>query len=138
MKQAILLYDGECGFCRWSVDKVLAWDREDRLRAVRVQDAEGDRLLAGMDPSTRLASWHLATPDGHIYSAGAAAAPLMRLLPGGRPLARLLDRFPHLTHRGYRWVARNRDRVGRAVGVACSVAPDRRGRDRRAHRPPDA
>jgi len=130
MKQAVLLFDGDCGFCRWSIDKLLAWDRNDRIRPLVLQDPEADRFLAGMDPASRMTSWHLATPDGRVHSAGAAVAPLIELLPGGAPLARLFARFPGATERAYRWIARNRDHVGRAVGAACSIAPPARRRDR--------
>ena len=27
-----LLYDSDCGFCKWSLDKILLWDRHGRLR----------------------------------------------------------------------------------------------------------
>ncbi len=127
MERAVLLFDADCGFCRWSVDKVLAWDRRRRLRPVTLQDLEASRLLPGMPAEERMASWHLVTPDQHVYSAGAAAAPLLRLLPGGRPLAALLSAFPGITEGAYRIVARNRDRFGRLVGqTACAVDPTRR------------
>jgi predicted DCC family thiol-disulfide oxidoreductase YuxK len=130
MKPAVLLYDSDCGFCRWSVDKVLAWDRGGRVRSVELQDPEADALLGGMEESVKMASWHLVTPDGHVYSAGAAAPELLRLLPGGRPLAAVLAAFPGATDRAYRAVAGNRDRFGRLVGqTACAVDPRRRNRD---------
>ncbi|MFI5027407.1 MAG: hypothetical protein ACHQCF_00315 [Solirubrobacterales bacterium] len=56
-RQAAVLYDRDCGFCRWSLDKVLAWGR-DRLRPVKIQSEEGARLLAsipadaGLSPGT--------------------------------------------------------------------------------------
>jgi predicted DCC family thiol-disulfide oxidoreductase YuxK len=127
VKPAVLLYDSDCGFCRWSVDKVLAWDRRGRLRPVALQDAQAGALLDGMAAAERMRSWHLVLPDGRLYSAGAALAPLTRLLPGGRPLAVLLSLAPGLTERTYRLVARNRDRFGRLLGkTACSVDPSRR------------
>jgi predicted DCC family thiol-disulfide oxidoreductase YuxK len=127
MKSATLLYDSDCGFCRWSVDKILAWDRRARLRPVALQDPEANRLLGPMDADTKMASWHLVTADGRVLSGGAAASPLFRLLPGGRPLAALLSMFPGVTDRAYRMVARNRDRLGRMVGEsACRVDPSRR------------
>ncbi len=129
MTQAILLYDSDCGFCRWSVDKVLAWDRAGRIKSVELQDAEADSLLGPMDENVKMSSWHLVTPDGQVYSAGAAAPPLLRLLPGGRPLALLLAAFPAVTERAYRAVAHHRDRLGRLVGqTACEVDPRRRNR----------
>jgi predicted DCC family thiol-disulfide oxidoreductase YuxK len=130
MKTATLLYDSDCGFCRWSVDKVLAWDRRRALRVLALQDPEAKALLPGMDEAKKMASWHLVAPDGQVYSAGDAAPPLLRLLPGGRAPATLLEAFPRLTNRAYRFVARNRDSFGRLVGQsACSVDPSRRVRN---------
>jgi predicted DCC family thiol-disulfide oxidoreductase YuxK len=127
MKTATLLYDSDCGFCRWSVDKVLAWDRRRTLRPLALQDPEAEALLPGMDEAQKMASWHLVTQDGRVYSAGAAAPPLLRLLPGGKAPATLLAAFPRLTDRAYGFVARNRDRFGRLVGAkACAVDPTRR------------
>src|SRR5207302_10011663 len=74
--ESVVLYDAECGFCKWSLDKILAWDRAQKLRPVRIQSEEGERLLAEADPEARLDSWHLVTSDGRLFSAGAAAEPL--------------------------------------------------------------
>jgi predicted DCC family thiol-disulfide oxidoreductase YuxK len=127
MKTAVLLYDADCGFCRWSLDKILAWDRRRRLRPVALQDPEAYALLPGMDEETKMASWHLVTAEGDVYSAGAAAPPLFRLLPGGRVPAAVLATFPRLTNGAYGFVAENRDRLGRLIGAsACGVDPRRR------------
>ena len=61
-----------------------------------------------------MASWHLVS-DGDVSSGGAAFAPLGRLLPGGRPLAALADRFPRAAERAYRLVADHRTGLGRLV-----------------------
>jgi predicted DCC family thiol-disulfide oxidoreductase YuxK len=111
-----IVYDSECGFCRWSLRKVLAWDRRDQLTPLALQDAEAARLLAAIPERERFASWHLIASDGHVYSAGDAVAPLLRLLPGGRPLAAIAAAFPRLTGRAYFLVARNRSKLGRLVG----------------------
>ena len=31
MSEAVVLYDADCGFCRWAIDKLLVWDRAGRL-----------------------------------------------------------------------------------------------------------
>jgi predicted DCC family thiol-disulfide oxidoreductase YuxK len=125
----VLLYDSDCGFCRWSVDKILAWDRRGRLRSMELQDPEAGSLLGEMDEEAKMSSWHLVMPDGRVYSAGAAAPPLLRLLRGGKPLAAVLAAFPRITERAYRTVAGNRDFFGRLVGqTACQVDPRRRNR----------
>jgi predicted DCC family thiol-disulfide oxidoreductase YuxK len=126
--RATVLYDADCGFCRWSMDKILWWDRRKRLRPIPLQSTEAETLLpADMDPKIRMASWHLLTDDGRIYSAGAAAVPLFRLLPGGRPVAALAATFPRTTQRVYRWVTNHRDRLAKLVGTkACAVDPSAR------------
>ena len=62
--------------------RVLGADRRRALRPVAIQSAEGAALLAGLDEARRMASWHLVDPEGRRTSAGAAVAPLLRLLPG--------------------------------------------------------
>ena len=118
--RAVILYDEDCGFCKWSLDKLLAWDRREALQPAAIQSREGAELLAGMPEAKWLESFHLALPSGEVLSAGAAAAPLARMLPGGRPLALLFRTFPGVTERAYRYVAAHRDRLARLVGVDAS------------------
>ena len=92
--EATVLYDEDCGFCKWSLDKILAWDRSHRLRPVPIQSEEGQRLLAEVPEEQRLDSWHLVDTSGDVRSAGAAAPPLFDLLPGGRPWPRPGVPFP--------------------------------------------
>ena len=114
-KRALVLFDGECGFCRWSAGVVESWDRSGGIRGIPVQSAAGQDLLEDLTPEEQLDSWHLALPDGNVFSAGAAAAPLLRLLPGGRPLAWLADRSPRMTESAYRFIANRRSFFGRLL-----------------------
>ena len=123
-ERAALLFDADCGFCRWATDRILWWDRDGRIRPVALQSAEADRLLAAVPEEGRMASWHLVTPDGRVRSAGRAVAPLLRLLPGGLPLAVVAVAFPRATDAAYVWVARHRGMLGSIAGEhACSVLP---------------
>jgi predicted DCC family thiol-disulfide oxidoreductase YuxK len=126
MPEATLFYDSDCGFCRWCLGKVLAWDRRRALRPVALQSEQASRLLAGMSEEKRLASWHLVDGDRAVRSAGAAFPGLFRLLPGGAPLAALTSRAPRATDRAYRWVAGNRSRWGRLVTDGAKRRADRR------------
>jgi predicted DCC family thiol-disulfide oxidoreductase YuxK len=126
MNKPTLLYDSDCGFCRWCLGKVLAWDRRHSLRPVAIQSEEAERLLTGMPEEERLASWHLVDGDGAVRSAGAALPGLFRLLPGGTPLAALTSRTPRVTDRAYRWVAGNRSRWGKLVTDGAKRRADRR------------
>ena len=124
MDRAVVLYDEDCGFCRWATAKLLAWDRREHLSAVALQHPEAERLLPGMDRERRMASWHLVTPDERVRSAGRAVAPLLRLLPGGAPLAAIADGFPRTTDRLYDWTARHRGGMGERIGAKrCAVDP---------------
>jgi predicted DCC family thiol-disulfide oxidoreductase YuxK len=91
---------------------VQAWDRRGRLRYVALQDDEAASLLADLSDERRMASWHLVTEDVR-YSAGRAVAPLLRLLPGGGPLARLVEAFPSATDASYEFVAAHRSALSR-------------------------
>jgi predicted DCC family thiol-disulfide oxidoreductase YuxK len=126
MAEAMLLYDEDCGFCRWTLSKVLAWDRRRALRPVPLSSAEADRILAGMSPDQRAASWHLLDRDGRLHSAGAAFPSLFGLLPGGRPLAAISASTPRLSERGYRFLADRRSRFGRLVTDGAKRRADRR------------
>lgn len=53
MERAVILFDDDCGFCRWSLSKILAWDRLGRLRPVALQSPEADDLLWGSTLSRR-------------------------------------------------------------------------------------
>src|SRR5688572_2451991 len=121
--EATVLYDEDCGFCKWSLDKILAWDRARKLRPVAIQSDEGQRLLAGVAEERRLESWHLVDANGTLRSAGAAAPPLLDLMPAGRPLAAVGRRFPRATEHAYRAVAGNRDRLARLLRIdaTCQV-----------------
>jgi predicted DCC family thiol-disulfide oxidoreductase YuxK len=126
VERAVVLYDRDCGLCVWSAERLRAWDgRRERLRFVPLRSPEADELLRGIDPDARAGSWHLAVGD-RVWSGGAAIAPVMRLLPGGRPLSGLAERFPRTTDVLYRLVAENRSMIGAALGRrACAVDPSR-------------
>lgn len=102
--------------------RVLIRDREGRLRPVRIQSEEGQRLLASIPEEDRLGSFHLVGPGGEVHSAGAAAAPLVRLLPRWRRLAPLFERFPGATERLYHLIAANRGALGRLLVMPLLVA----------------
>jgi predicted DCC family thiol-disulfide oxidoreductase YuxK len=110
-----LLYDADCGFCKWVTSGVLAWDRRGRIVPRAIQGTDAEALLADLSPEERLASVHLVAPDGERISAGSVAAPLLRLLPGGALPAAGFARIPGLTNRSYDWVAQHRSQISKAV-----------------------
>jgi predicted DCC family thiol-disulfide oxidoreductase YuxK len=113
--QWAVLYDADCGFCKWLLFALLRWDRVARLHPIALQRSEADDLLQELTPAERMASWHLISPTGERRSGGAAVAPLLRLLPAGRLPAAGFARFPRLTERGYRLVGEHRSQLSKLV-----------------------
>ena len=111
----MILYDADCGLCKWLLSGLLWWDRAERLDPVALQRPQAARILAEIIPAERFASWHLIAPTGSRLSGGDAIPPLLRLLPGGRLPGAALAGFPRLTDRGYRWVAEHRSLLSRWV-----------------------
>jgi predicted DCC family thiol-disulfide oxidoreductase YuxK len=121
VEAAAILYDADCGFCRWSLAQLLRLDRRSRLRPVPLQQPEADILLSGMAREQRMASWHLVGSDGQVYSGGDAFAPLLRLIPGGSAFAGVLAAFPSLCDVAYRTVAGRRSWLGRLIPAASAA-----------------
>ena len=119
-----VLYDEDCGFCRWSTDKLKAWDTRRRLTFAAIQSAQGSELLVAVPEGQRLDSMHAVTPDGRVWSGGQAVRAILAELPGGSVPASIAAAFPGATDTTYRLVARHRERLGRILGQrACSVDP---------------
>jgi predicted DCC family thiol-disulfide oxidoreductase YuxK len=133
-----VLYDRDCGFCRWSVGSLLAWDRGGRVRPVAIQSDEGERLLADLAPAQRLASAHAIDASGRRTSGGDALAPVAEVLPGGRPLAAVARRAPGLARAGYDAIAGRRPLLGRLVSDRAKERADRRIAERAAQPKPSS
>ncbi|MEP7060408.1 MAG: DUF393 domain-containing protein [Actinomycetota bacterium] len=124
MDPITVLFDEDCGLCRWSADKLRLRDTDGALTFVGIGSATGELLLSGMDMEMRLASWHAAASNGAVWSAGAAVPVLARRVRGGAPIAWLAETFPDTTERLYRWIAAHRVDIGRLLGEhACAVNP---------------
>jgi predicted DCC family thiol-disulfide oxidoreductase YuxK len=133
--QAIVLYDDDCGFCRWTLGLLLRWDRGHRLWPAPIAGPCGDRWLAGMPVAERLASWHLVR-DGRVVSAGRALPEVLEYLPGGGVLARAVRRAPGVVERGYAFVVRHRSGLARPVPGAWVRAASARVEARSREAPP--
>jgi predicted DCC family thiol-disulfide oxidoreductase YuxK len=112
----IVLYDADCGFCRWAMAWALRRDRRRALAAVPIQSPLGSELLADLAPSERLRAAHVVREDGERRSAGAAAAEVLSALPATRVLGRLGRRLPRATAVLYGLLAARRTSFGRLLG----------------------
>ena len=111
-----VIYDGECAFCRQSVDLLQRWDREHVLRFVPFQDRAAVARF-GIALPALAAAMHLVFADGRVYAGADAAPELLRLLPGKRwlaPLFRVPGVLP-LARRVYARIAAQRRCLVRGV-----------------------
>ena len=105
----VLIYDGDCGFCRRCAD----WLRA-RGYVPMASDGEVDRLALGLTPGEmKTAVWWV---EGRArFSGHRAIGQALRPLGGGWALVGRLTRMPPVSWFAavaYRWVATNRHRFG--------------------------
>lgn len=114
----VLLYDGDCAFCRAWVARLRRWDRAGRVRCVPARERGALPELPPIADAELDRAVHLVTPDGRVHVGSRALPELLRHLPGGRwirPLL-LLPGVPALADRAYAGVARRRHRLGCGSG----------------------
>ncbi|MBL49551.1 MAG: thiol-disulfide oxidoreductase [Roseibacillus sp.] len=106
---AVILYDGECGMCRASVQFVLSRDRGGALRFASLQSEAGREILAehGLVAPEFDTMYFL---DGEkLYDRSSAALQIGRRLPYLAVLSRLALLVPRFLRDGvYDFIARNR------------------------------
>ena len=131
-RRSMVLYDADCGLCKWLLSGLLRWDRAGNLQPLALQRPEAQELLIELSLSERMAAWHLISPAGERSSGGAALAVLLRSLPAGRYPAAVFACLPGATERGYRWVAEHRSQLSRCVPAGAKRRAEGRCRAARA------
>ena len=109
----VILYDGQCAFCRACARLLRRLDRRDRLVLLDFNRSEADPLLAALPAAERRSALHLANTDGTVHSAG----PALRQALGaalGPAAGRLLSRAfaEPVIDIGYQIVAARRRHLG--------------------------
>lgn len=135
--RAIVFYDHDCGFCRWTLGLMLIWDRGHRLWPAPIESSVGERWLGGVPIEERLASWHIVEEGGRVSSAGRGIVEVLEYVPGGRLLAGPLRLAPGVVERGYWFVAGRRSRISRFVPRGWVRAATERVAAREREAPPD-
>jgi predicted DCC family thiol-disulfide oxidoreductase YuxK len=141
----LVVYDGECGFCNWSIRWLLRRDGKDRLRFVPSSNPDIAGLLAdhgvppvvpgpdadvgsGVGPDTILVFRSIGTPVEELLVRSNAVLACLRVLPQPWPLfaamARLIPR--RFRESAYRLVGRSRYRIaGRYASCPIPTAEER-------------
>ncbi len=114
LSQPVLLYDGDCGFCRLWVERLRRWDRKGAIRCVPAQERAAVAGLPPIDDDALDRAMHLVMPDGTVFAGGRAVPAVLQYLPGWRWLGGLfrLPGAPWVTDMVYSNIAKRRHRLG--------------------------
>ncbi|MEM6430570.1 MAG: DUF393 domain-containing protein [Deinococcota bacterium] len=129
MPKTLVLYDGDCGFCQWSVNLALKLDRHNRLepRPLQTPGLLEQHNIARQDAETAL---HVVMPSGQVVRAGGAIQAIICELPlwRGAQVLWFVPGFGKLADWLYARVAANRHVLGKwllRVGISeaqCQVS----------------
>ena len=130
----IVIYDGECRFCQWSVRRIRKLDRAGLFEYLPRQAPEVDERFPQLAESDFDTGLRFIRDGGEVRVGADALYEIYRRLPVYRFFA-WVYRLPilrQLFRAGYAFVARNRYRFGRvecdtgscAVGDTRSAIPD--------------
>jgi predicted DCC family thiol-disulfide oxidoreductase YuxK len=125
----LVIYDGECAFCRRWTTRLQRWDRQRRLDYLPLQDPRAEEA-SGRPRSTLEAAAHAVLPSGEVLSGAAAFRAICPFLPGGGVPSALLGvpgALP-MAERLYQWISWRWGPVGaRAGDRLVSGKPTKRG-----------
>ena len=109
----VILWDGQCGFCRQWITWVKRQDHARQLRAVPFQDMPAPPMTPELYRQCQQAL-HVRFHDGRLLRAGQACLYILETLGCGRTV-RLLQRWPLRwgVEAGYWLVARSRPLLAR-------------------------
>lgn len=109
-KKAVVFYDGECGFCDWTVQFILRRDRADHFRFASQQSAYGQQALAAFSPSVRNQDTVYVVLSDRVLMKGQAVVYLLKKIRFPWPMMSLLIRIlpRKVQDLLYTWVARHR------------------------------
>lgn len=119
MNHPILLFDGECNFCRACIRWLVEHDPPGRLHYATLQSGAGRQLLAshGVDPDA--VESVMLIDRGRAYRKSEAVLQAMEWIQGPWRHARVLRRIPRvLRDFVYNRVSHNRPLISRMIGTA--------------------
>ncbi len=118
MAQAVLIYDGTCGFCQGGVSWIARRAVRGEFEFLPCQAGERRARFPWMEERACLEAMQLVLPDGRVLAGDAAIPEIFGRLKGWRWLAPLF-RAPGmslLAPRVYGWVARHRYQISCMLG----------------------
>jgi predicted DCC family thiol-disulfide oxidoreductase YuxK len=113
MVRETVIYDSDCRLCEGTRRWVERWDRRGRLEFFPLRDPRLAERFPAVDPEECERAIHFVDTQGRVTVGPEAVRDILRRLPGGRPLARLLGLpgiYP-LARKLYDWIADHRYRL---------------------------
>ena len=117
MRSAILIYDGECPVCVKTVDWIRARALPEAFGFLSCHSEELANRFPFIDKDACLQAMHLVLPNGTVLAGERAVPEILLRLRGYRWTAALF-RLPGagiFSHVFYRWFAKNRFHISRAL-----------------------
>lgn len=125
---AILLYDGDCGFCSRGMLFAFQRDPQGNLRYASLQSVTGQKLLAAHKVPLDMTTVVLVDERGaHVRSSAVLRTARLLRWPWSWAYAFILVPGP-LRDAAYRWVAKHRHRFGPGVEACRTPTPELRAR----------
>ena len=112
MERPVIIYDGDCGFCRRQIERIARWSQPGTFEYLPWQAPEAAERFPQLTNASLESGLRIITADGRTYVAGDALHQVARRMPGVRWIAWLyeLPGLGQLARFGYRLVAKNRHR----------------------------
>ena len=127
MEKPVIVYDGECRFCQWSVERIRKRDRRDHFEYLPRQTAGIDERFPILARSDFDAGLRLMRSANDVIVGADAIYQIYRRLPPYHLVAWTyrLPVLKSLARMGYQFIARNRHLFGRVQcdSEACALPP---------------
>jgi predicted DCC family thiol-disulfide oxidoreductase YuxK len=119
-----VVYDGACKICNRLVQMLSSWDRRHLVEAVPSQAVGVQARYPWIPAQAFRESVQLIGPGGRTWQGAEAVEQLLDILPKGKLVSWVfsIPGVRPLADRVYRWVARNRYRLG--CGEHCQYRPE--------------
>lgn len=123
MNTSVVLFDGVCNLCTWSVQFILRRDPQGYFRFAALQSPVGQQLLQMHGYSSTVLSSVVLIEQDRVYTSSDAALRIARHLNGWWPFVNLLRVVPRpIRDTIYQWIATHRYRwFGQRD--TCMIAP---------------
>jgi predicted DCC family thiol-disulfide oxidoreductase YuxK len=124
MPALTVLFDGHCGLCRASAERVRRFDPHHRIELLDLHDPSAARRFPGIDREEAMKATQAVDPQGRVFRGSDAWARIGLALPGWKAVAWILlvPGVRWLAGKVYAVVARNRYRWNRAACADGSCA----------------